>query len=131
MAADPWPEMTTPMASLTGKLAVEEVTAILKSVGLRWTTNEAREMMSEVAIARDQLIQILRRQTHQEDEDQTAEQTFRNIQYLMLSLGEDFDTEYAERMLNAAIGGITARSMTLKDYNRTLKSKSANATQSS
>jgi Ca2+-binding EF-hand superfamily protein len=33
----------------TGSLGIEGVTAILKSVGLRCSTEEAREMMSQVA----------------------------------------------------------------------------------
>jgi Ca2+-binding EF-hand superfamily protein len=155
---DVWPELTREMQGFfaefdvnnTGKLAVEEITAILKSVGLRCTPDEAREMMSEVAgpnevaITCDQLMEILRRHTHQEDEDQTIEQAFRiidvdgdglisadDLQCFMLSLGEDFDAKYAERMLKAATGGQSARPVALEDYKRTLKSKWANAPQSS
>lgn len=126
-----WRELEEAMLSffkefdVTGKgsLGLEEITAILKSVGLRCTTEEVREMMSEVAgpnattINFQQLMDILKRHTHQEDEEETIRQAFATIdvdgdgkisatdlQCFMQSLGEDFDIKYAERMLKAATG---------------------------
>jgi calmodulin len=134
----------------TGSLGIEGVTAILKSVGLRCSTEEAREMMSQVAgpskvtITREELMQILRTHTHQEDEEHTLEQAFRlidvdgdgsisaeDLQCFMQSLGEDFDLKYAERMLKAATAyrnpGPGQVNVTLEDYKQTLRGKWANA----
>jgi Ca2+-binding EF-hand superfamily protein len=116
----------------TEKLAFEEITAILTSVGLRWTPHEAREMMSEAGGPNDGNYPFpATPHTHQEEEDQTIEQAFRIIemdgggkisvddrQCFMLSLGVDFDPKYAERrtieqalslMLKAATGEKVAR----------------------
>lgn len=129
-----------------GELGVEEITAILKSVGLRCTTEEVRAMISEVADNRnitsikfEQLMEILRRHTHQEDEEQTMRQAFETIdkdgdglisaedlQYFMQSLGEDFDKKYAERMLKAATGDKDTP-VDFEHYKATLRSKWANA----
>lgn len=131
MADAQWKELETEMRAFfqefdvknTGQLGLEEITAILKSVGLRCTTEEVREMMSEVAgpnattISFEKLMEILKNHTHQEDEEETIKQAFATIdvdgdgyisatdlQCFMQSLGEDFDIKYAERMLKAATG---------------------------
>ena len=128
---DQWAELTNEMRDFfnefdynkTGFLGVEEITAILKSVGLRCTVEEVREMMSLVAgptatvINFDQLMEILKSHTHQEDEEEMVKQAFNTIdidgdglispedlQCFMQSLGEDFDIKYAERMLRYAVG---------------------------
>lgn len=128
---DQWKELTAEMKDFfsefdynkTGLLGVEEITAILKSVGLRCTIEEVREMMSLVAgptateINFDQLIEILKSHTHQENEEEMVKQAFNTIdidgdglispedlQCFMQSLGEDFNIEYAERMLRFAAG---------------------------
>ena len=128
----------------TGKLGVEEITAILKSVGLRCTTEEVREMMSisdpsSTTINFDQLMEILKNHTHQENEDEMIVQAFRTIdidgdqrispedlQCFMQSLGEDFDIKYAERMLRYAAGldkNSTERvSIDLETYKKQLNS---------
>lgn len=122
-------------------LGVEEITAILKSVGLRCTTEEVRAMISEVCdpnkteIKFDDLMNILERHTHQEDADETMRQAFETIdkdgdgvisaedlQYFMQSLGEDFDVKYAERMLKAATGD-KKTPVTFEQYKKTLQSK--------
>ena len=125
-----WKELTKEMKEFfdefdinkTGKLGVEEITAILKSVGLRCTTEEVREMMSisdpsSTTITFEQLMEILKNHTHQENEEEMIVQAFRTIdidgdqkispedlQCFMQSLGEDFDIKYAERMLRYAAG---------------------------
>ena len=146
-----WKELETEMRSFfdefdvkkTGQLGLEEITAILKSVGLRCTTEEVREMMSEVAganattIGFKELMDILKHHTHQEDEDETIRQAFATIdidgdgvisatdlQCFMQSLGEDFDIKYAERMLKAATGSKTTP-VTLEKYKETLQNKYA------
>lgn len=130
-AEEQWNELRSEMQEFfnefdynkTGKLGVEEITAILKSVGLRCTVDEVREMMSVVAgptattIDFNQLMEILKSHTHQEDEEEMVKQAFNTIdidgdgfispqdlQCFMQSLGEDFDMKYAERMLKYAKG---------------------------
>lgn len=128
-----------------GSLGVEEITAILKSVGLRCTTEEVRAMISEqcsptaTEIKFDDLMNILKSHTHQEDEEETMRQAFETIdkdgdglisaedlQYFMQSLGEEFDIKYAERMLKAATGDKNT-SVTYEQYKNTLRSKWATA----
>ena len=146
-----WDELRTEMESFfkefdgnkTGKLGVDEITAILKSVGLRCTNEEVREMMSEVAgptaseITFDHLMQILQNHTHQEDEDETIRQSFATIdvdgdgyisaedlQCFMQSIGEDFDLKYAIRMIKAATGSEDPTSkVNLEQYKATLHSR--------
>jgi Ca2+-binding EF-hand superfamily protein len=129
-----------------GVLGVEEITAILKSIGLRCTPEEVRDMISEVAgpsavsITFQQLMAILKSHTHQEDEDETIRQAFETIdvngdgfisaedlQCFMQSLGEDFDGKYAQRMIKAATKSQDDSAMvTLEQYKATLKGKWAN-----
>jgi Ca2+-binding EF-hand superfamily protein len=128
----------------TGLLGVEEITVILKSIGLRCTTEEVREMMSEVAgpdalsIDFPKLMEILKRHTHQEDEEQTMRQAFETIdvdgdgqispedlQCFMQSLGEDFPLKYAERMVQAATQSKQVP-VDFENYKKVLRGKWAN-----
>ncbi|KAH0785077.1 calmodulin-like protein 4 [Histomonas meleagridis] len=131
----------------TNQLGLEEVAAILKSVGLRCTIEEVREMISQVAtpnatsIDFEQLMNILKIHTHQEDEDETIRQAFEaididgdglisaeDIQCFMQSIGEDFDRKYAERMLKAATGS-KETPVDLERYRLVLKSRWGKAEQ--
>ena len=131
----------------TNKLGLEEVLAILKSVGLRCTIEEVREMISQVAspnatsIDFEQLMTILKIHTHQEDEEETIRQAFEaididgdnvisaeDIMGFMQSIGEDFDLKYAERMLKAATGD-KQTGVTLDRYRLVLKSRWGKAEQ--
>lgn len=125
------------------KLGVDEITAILKSVGLRCTNEEVREMMSEVAgpqaseINFDELMKILEKHTYQEDEDKTIAQSFSTIdvdgdgvisaedlQCFMQSIGEDFELKYAIRMIKAATGSDDPNAtVNLETYKATLHSR--------
>lgn len=105
----------------TGKLGVDEVTAILKSIGLRCSPSDVREMMSEVIgpnsteVTYEELMEILKRHSQTEDEEELMRQAFtviagspdglitaEKLQCFMQSLGEDFTLEHAKRMLRAA-----------------------------
>jgi len=128
----------------TGKLRVEEITAILKSVGLRCTIDEVREMISEVSgptateIGFEDLMKILKNHTHQEDEEEMMRQAFNTIdidgdglisqedlQCFMQSLGEDFSLSSAERMIRHASGKEKgeADKINFEQYKRVLDSK--------
>lgn len=150
--SDEWAELSNEMQEFfkefdvnnKGELGLEEVTAILKSVGLRCTIEEVREMISEVAgpnatsIKFEQLMEILEKHTHQEDEDETIRQAFEaidvdgdglisveDIQCFMQSIGEDFERKYAERMIKAATKDKDTP-VDLEHYKEMLKSRWAN-----
>lgn len=107
-------------SSQQNTIAVEETTAILKSIGLRCTVNEVCEMISSVApnktsIDFNDLMKILKNNTHKTDEEDMLTQAFNTIdidgdqkisledlKFFLQSLGEDFSDDYISEMLKFA-----------------------------
>ena len=145
-----WDELRTEMQKFfnefdhnrRGKLGVEEITAILKSVGLRCSAPEVREMMMSVTdatpleIGIDELMQILMDNTNQCDEEQTMRNAFdkidvdgdgrisvEDVQIFMESIGEMLDRKYAETLIKYANSDESLEPLTFEQYKKVLNNQ--------